>query len=364
MFRESISVYEGTGRLERSETKQEKIARLFESFKGDMLARHPLNGFGLPSSEAGSVETIETVAHNESFLEIQHTLKEGLFDGVKREVNEDCFSGNFQGVFCGLREVKGRDGKLVGAHHRHGHDGDSLRVMKDKEMDRTRIVVMDGEGHGPLAGPLVEIAMAYFEFLETDKNLSDNERLVKLDEYISSLPLQASEVSVVALTITPKEGEESKKVVEWSRAGEGFVFWLEEDDSGVRRLRLLSPENGDHGSGNVLRQPVAGSLPNVGYGVLEGALMKARDEETLQSFEVSKETMVAVSTDGLFDSLREGVRLIEEIDSVYEEFLRTVEKENLDFVTFQKRFFEYMRDLHRTRESQDDTTVIWEESRS
>lgn len=367
MFQEKFDVLPSLAgsAAERKDKKEgtetyERLKSLFENLRQELLAKYPADEHGIFTTEADDTEVIEWLAHSEAFTEIRSILKHDIPEGTRRLLNEDCFSGRIEGIYCGLRESRKSSGELVGAHHWHGHDGDTIRVVENKDEEYTRMVVLDAQGHGQLAGSLADLSMAYLEFIERGPVLSEVSRFIELDKYIASLPLKKSEVSVITADIRPKEGDETKKIISWERTGQGFIFWLEEGDDGPVLQMITSEKSSDLNSDSgMVRQIKAETLPNVGYGVLE---MVGARYAAPQFIEVPRDTVVALSSDGFFDSLRQGKRLIEEIDVVYGEFLETMKRVPYDFNVFQRKFFEYIKDLHRMRESKDDTAVIWKTS--
>lgn len=191
--------------------------------------------------------------------------------------------------------------------------GDIFRVTQNKIKGGTQtdMLLIDAQGHGGGAAPL---ALLTASFLEAAEKEGVKNPLLALDDFISSLPLNRSEVSLQKIQIENRD-EDAAKTLSITQAGEVYVFWVEGGKNTGWKLKIVAPEKFKSNDG---LEPVTlgegSQLGAIGYGI--AGLVSGTP--TAHKISVPKDADIFLSSDGIFDSVnpKNEKRLIEELPEI------------------------------------------------
>jgi hypothetical protein len=317
------------------EELREKIKALTERPLEERFANEPEELARLTSFSDGDLETIKNDGEkpNETDIgnykrDIIESRRKILFESelmkllmdssIFPQENKDALeNGVLDKPFVCANEACLAETNLVrGVYRGYGAEnlsGDAFRVLQQKteKGTETDVLLVDAQGHGGGATPL---ALLTVSFLEAAEKEGVKNPLLALDEFISSLPLNRSEVSLQKIRIE-NHGEDASKALSITQAGEVYAFWVEGDKEAGWRLKIIAPEKMER---NEATEPVSlgneSQLGAIGYGVA-GMISGI---PSAQTFFLPKDAGIFLSSDGIFDSINpeNGKRLVEELPNI------------------------------------------------
>lgn len=276
-------------------------------------------------------------------------LSKNRGDSLENNVVEKPFSCTNENCLTETNLVKG----VYRGYGDENLSGDVFRVIqqKTKEGIQTDMLLLDAQGHGGGAAPLALLASSFLEAAEKE---GVNNPLLALDEFISSLPLNRSEVSLQKIRIENRD-EGAEKTLSIIQAGEVYAFWVEGGKNSGWKLKIIAPEKME---GSDSLQPIVlgegSQLGVIGYGVAE----MVSGTPTAQTFSLPKDAGVFFSSDGIFDSINSenGKRLVEELPQIATRVF--TESAGIDRQQAEERLFGEIKALSEKYTQTDDETFF------